>query len=78
LASAEDSVFVWCGSLGAQLKYGRMSIPAKCWKVIYVVSTKSWESYVFDNSIEKNPDLERCMVTKEEVEKLTGFKFSVQ
>lgn len=77
LASTEDSVFVWCGSIGTQFKYGKMSVPSKCWKVIYVVSTKSWESYLFDNSLEKNPDLERCRVTKEEIEKLTGLKISI-
>jgi endonuclease G len=77
LASTEDSVFVWCGSIGTQFKYGKMSVPSKCWKVIYVVSTKSWESYLFDNSLEKNPDLERCRVTKEEIEKLTGLKIYI-
>jgi endonuclease G len=36
LAKDKDSIKVWCGSIGSQKKIGRVSVPTKCWKVIYI------------------------------------------
>jgi endonuclease G len=75
IAIEKDSVHVWAGSIGVAEKFGTVSIPIKCWKVIYVVKTKEYQAYIFDNSAEKPLGLPHCKVQVTDVEKLTGFKF---
>lgn len=77
LASVNDSVYVWCGSVGTQMTLSGLAIPTKCWKVIYIKKTKTYECYVFNNTPDKPVGLDKWKVTKEEVEKLTGFKFNL-
>ena len=77
LAIEQDSVYVWCGSTGNLMTFGNMTIPDKCWKVIYIVKTKTFESYIFNNSTDKPCGLEKWKVNKEEVEKLVGFKIDM-
>jgi endonuclease G len=77
LTLQNDSVYVWCGSIGVQMVVGGLSIPTKCWKVIYIKKTKTYECYIFDNTTNKPQGLEHWKVTKEAVEKLTGFKFNI-
>ena len=72
-----DSVYVWCGSVGVTEKVNGLAIPAKCWKVLYVKSTKTWYAWIFINSTAKPVGLENCQVKKEQVEKLTGLKFEI-
>ena len=76
LAIKNDSIHVWCGSVGSVKTFGvnQVSIPSKCWKVIYIKKTKKYFFYIFPNTLDKIP-LEKLKVTKGEVEKLTGFKF---
>jgi endonuclease G len=76
LAIEQDSVYVWCGSTGNLMSYGSMTIPDKCWKIIYITKTKTFESYIFNNSTDKPIGLDKCKVTKEEIEKLTGLTFN--
>jgi endonuclease G len=77
IAAQKDSVMVWAGAIGVQSKIGRVSVPTKCWKVIYVKSDKSYECYVFDNNKDKQLGLPSHKISLVEMEKLTGFKFSV-
>jgi endonuclease G len=72
---AYDSVYVWCGSVGSQFVVDNLHIPTKCWKVIYIKKTKTYEYYIFDNQPSRPLGLEKWKVKKEDVEKLTGFKF---
>jgi len=74
-AAEQDSVHVWCGSVGEAKKIGRVSVPTKCWKVIYVVKTKEWLAYEFDNVADKPSGLNSHKVTVYDITKLTGFKF---
>ena len=76
LASTEDSVHVWCGSVGSQEVIEGLHIPTKCWKVIYIKKTKTFECYIFNNTTDKPVGLDAWKVKKEDVEKLTGFKFN--
>ena len=71
----KDSVHIWCGSVGVAKKIGTVSVPTKCWKVIYVVKTKEWYTYEFNNTPDKPTGLESHKVTKSDIEKLSGFKF---
>ena len=77
IATEKDSVHIWCGAVGSLKTFGanKVSVPTKCWKVIYIKKTKEYKSYIFPNTSEKF-ELEKLEVKKEEVEKLTGFKFN--
>jgi len=77
LAKAQDSIKVWCGSIGATKKIGKVSIPTKCWKVIYIKKTKEWRAYIFNNDTSKPNGLADNKVKVQDVEKLTNFKFKI-
>ena len=78
IAIEKDSVHVWAGSIGCVEKFGTTCIPAKCWKIIYIVKTKEYQAYIFDNSAEKPLGLAHWKVNVSDVEKLTGFKFNIK
>ena len=74
-ALKEDSVRIWCGSVGVDKKIGTTSVPKQCWKVIYIKKKNEWLAYLFNNDISKADGLDNNKVTVAEIEKLTGFKF---
>jgi DNA/RNA endonuclease G (NUC1) len=75
-AAVSDSVHIWAGNIGELKRIGKVAVPTKCWKVIYVKKSKEWFFYVFDNDL-SNPDgISNNKVLREDVEKLTGFKFN--
>jgi len=71
----KDSVKVWCGNIGVAKRIGRVAVPTKCWKVIYVVKTKEWLCFLFDNNTSKPDGINNNKVGKSDIEKLTNFKF---
>ena len=75
---ANDSIHVWCGNVGKAEIVGpdNMAIPAKCWKVVYIVKTKEWLAFLFDNVDGKQTGLESHKVDVPTITKLTGFKFN--
>ena len=77
LTLANDSVYVWCGSVGIAKKFGVHNVvaPTKCWKVIYVVKTKIYLAYIMDNTFNKPVGMAHWAVKVPDVEKLTGFTF---
>jgi len=75
IAIQEDSVHVWSGSVGSVEKFGTTSVPSKCWKVIYIVKTKEYQAYIFDNVDGKQTGLPSHKVNIQDVIKLTGFSF---
>jgi endonuclease G len=75
LALDKDSIKIWAGSVGEVKKVGRLSIPQKCWKVIYVKATGEWLAYVFENDASKPNGLADNKTTVQKVEELTNFKF---
>jgi len=68
-----DSVKVWCGSVGAVKKIGRVSVPRQCWKVIWVKKTRTYEAYLFDND-GPSTTLQAHRTTTAILYKLTGIK----
>ena len=74
-AVAQDSVHIWAGNIGEAKKIGSISVPTKCWKVIYVVKTGEWFAYLFDNDTSKPDGLNNNKVLVSDIEKLTGLKF---
>ena len=77
-ANELDSVHVWCGSVGVAKKIGTVSVPTKCWKVIYIVKSKEYLAYIFENTPDKPTGLNSHKVTVADVEKLSGFKFKAK
>ena len=75
LASEKDSIHVWCGNIGEIKKIGTVSVPEKCWKVIYVKKTGEWMAYLFTNDQSKPDGYANNKVDVSEIEKLTKFKF---
>ena len=74
-ALRDDSVHVWAGSVGEAKKIGTTTVPTHCWKVIYIVKTKEWMAFVFDNTTDKADGINNNKVTVADVEKLTHLKF---
>jgi len=75
IAAREDSVHIWAGNVGELKKIGTTTVPTKCWKVVYVVKSKEWMAFIFDNDL-SNPDgINNNKVDVSDVEKLSGFKF---
>ena len=75
VATITDSVHIWAGNVGEIKKIGKVSVPKQCWKVFYVVKSKEWFAYLFENDL-SNPDgINNNKVSKTDIEKLTGLKF---
>lgn len=77
LAKTLDSVKVWTGSVGERRKIGTVSVPIKCWKVIYIKKSNEYRAYIFNNDQSKADGIENNKVDISEVEKLTNFKFKL-
>jgi DNA/RNA endonuclease G (NUC1) len=74
-ATKEDSLHIWCGNIGEIKRIGRVAVPKQCWKVIYIKKTKTFKSYLFDNTTNKPDGIENNLVKLEVIEQLTGLKF---
>jgi endonuclease G len=74
-ALQQDSVHVWAGAVGDKEKIGRVTVPTKCWKVVYVKKSKEWMAFLFENDKSKPGSLNEVKVDVVDIEKLSGFKF---
>ena len=74
----KDSIHVWAGNLGSVKKIGpdNISVPEKCWKVIYIVKDKQYKCYLFYNKNSSEKDINKFETTLDNIKKLTGFKFN--
>ena len=63
-------------NLGEVKKIGSLSIPQKCWKVIYIKSQKKYHYYVFNNDQSKPDGIENNEVTATEFKKLVTLKLN--
>ncbi|NBO23157.1 DNA/RNA non-specific endonuclease [bacterium] len=75
LASANDSLKIWCGNIGVLKKIGNTSAPEQCWKVIYIKKKNEYMAFLFKNDQTKPNGIEDNKVDVKLIEKLTGFKF---
>jgi endonuclease G len=78
IALKDDSVKVWCGSVGIAKKIGTTSVPTQCWKVVYTKKTNEYIAFIFDNNTTKADGIHNNQVDLADVEKLTGFKFKIK
>ena len=76
LAKDKDSVKVWTGSVGVRRTIGSVSVPTKCWKVLYIKKTGEWLAFIFNNDQSKADGIENNKVNIKEIELLTNFKFN--
>ena len=76
LAYEKDSIHVWCGNLGEIIKIGKVSVPEKCWKVIYIKDTNELIGFIFENTKSKPDGYENNKVDIKVIEQLTRFKFN--
>jgi DNA/RNA endonuclease G (NUC1) len=74
-ALSHDSIHIWAGNVGEAKRIGKVAVPTKCWKVVYVAKTKEWFAYLFDNNTSKPDGLNNNKVLVSDIEKLTGLKF---
>ena len=75
-ATTQDSVHIWAGNVGELKRIGKVAVPKQCWKVVHIRKTNEWFFYLFNNDL-SNPDgINNNKVLKEDIEKLTGFKFN--
>jgi endonuclease G len=74
-AVVQDSVHVWAGNVGEIKKIGTTSVPKQCWKVVHIKKTNEWFFYLFENDLSAPDGINNNKVLREDIEKLTGFKF---
>ncbi len=74
-ALRDDSVHVWAGSTGVTKHIGTTAVPTQCWKVIYIVKSKEYLAFMFNNNTDKADGINNNKVDLADIEKLTGFKF---
>lgn len=77
LSIQQDTVYVWCGSVGKAKMMNTVTVPAQCWKVVYVAYTKKWYAWIMNNSFDHPVGPDKWVVKVSDVEKLTGFKFKI-
>jgi endonuclease G len=71
---ANDSVCVWSGSIGSLKKIGIVTVPTRCWKVLFTKNTGKYEAFVFDNDESEPIGIGGHRVSVDSVFKLTGIK----
>lgn len=76
LSSKNDSIKVWCGNIGEVKKIGKISVPSKCWKVIYIKKTKKYRYFIFDNIQIKQDGFQNNEISEIEFKKLVNLKLS--
>jgi endonuclease G len=72
-----DSIRVWCGNLGETKKIGILSVPEKCWKVIYIKQQKKYYYYIFDNNQSKPDGFKNNEISEVEFKKQVKLKLSL-
>lgn len=73
LTKQYDSIKVWCGSIGEIKKIGKVSVPCKCWKAIFIKSQSKYEAYIFNNDTVKSYDLKSHLISMDSLYSLTGL-----
>lgn len=71
-----DSVKVFCGNIGESKKIGIVSVPEKCWKVIYIKKTNQYRYFIFDNVKVKPDGFQNNEVKESDFKKIVKLKLS--
>ena len=76
LATQQDSIHIWAGNVGELKRIGKVAVPKQCWKAVHVKKTNEWYFFLFDNDMSNPGGINAHKVLKEDIEKLSGFKFN--
>jgi endonuclease G len=76
LSATVDSIKVWCGNIGELKKIGVVSVPTKCWKVIYIKKTNKYQYFIFDNIQSKQDGFQNNEISESEFKKQVTIKLS--
>jgi len=76
LSSTVDSIKVWCGNIGEVKKIGVVSVPSKCWKVIFIKKTNKYHYFIFDNIQSKQDGFQNNEISESEFKKIVNIKLS--
>lgn len=68
-------IHVWAGAFGEIKKIGVISVPEKCWKVVYIKSQNKWMGFLFNNDLSAPDGYENNLVDLSVITKLTGYTF---
>ena len=71
-----DSVKIFCGNVGESKKIGIVSVPEKCWKVIYIKKTNQYRYFIFDNVKVKPDGFQNNEVKESDFKKIVKLKLS--
>jgi endonuclease G, mitochondrial len=71
---ANDSIYVWCGSIGNLKKIKSFTVPIQCWKVLYTKKTDKYEAFLFNNDNSNPRGIDGHRVSCDSIFKLTGIK----
>ncbi len=77
LALLNDSIHIWAGSIGEIKKIGRVSVPAQCWKLLYIKKTGEYHAYIFNNTKDDSGN-GSPETTVQYIEQLTGLSFKMK
>jgi endonuclease G len=77
LAEKYDSVLVWCGSIAGEEsnRIGIITVPISCWKILYIKSLDSTESYIMPNGINIPGTFKNYQILLDSLENLIQIKF---
>lgn len=74
LVSEYDTIKVICGAIGKLKNVNSLTIPTKCWKVIYIKKLKKYEAFIFNNDSSKPIGINAHRTTCADITKLSGFQ----
>jgi endonuclease G len=78
-----DVAYIAAGPAGSAGTFAEVTVPEKCWKVVYFTGGKNlpagWSAVIMPNKPDAGTrdDWHKYQVLKEAVEELTGYKFKV-
>lgn len=78
LASQDDSVLVWCGSIaksGRSIGPDKVAVPDYCWKVIFINHKRDTLAYIFPNTATVSGTLAQFRVPLDSVEHFSYLTF---
>lgn len=75
LAIKYGQVKIWAGGIGEKGKIGIVSIPERCYKVIYIEQTNKWLYYLFNNDKSIQDGFENNQVEKTLIDSLVKINY---
>ena len=75
LAVKNDSIKIYCGSIGEIKRIGKLVVPMYCWKIIHIKKINKTTAYIFKNDQTSTGDPINFEVPLQELENKLKYKF---